>query len=71
MRADGGITSDTFAGDAGPITVVADRLEIEGGFISSATFRLSAQQLQREPLAGGVFAVPMDAPGLPATPFGQ
>jgi D-xylonolactonase len=40
-------------------------------FISSATFRLSAQQLQREPLAGGVFAVPMDAPGLPATPFGQ
>jgi xylono-1,5-lactonase len=39
-------------------------------FISSARVGLSAQQLQAEPLAGGLFAIVMDAPGLAATPFG-
>jgi sugar lactone lactonase YvrE len=39
-------------------------------FVSSARVGLSAQQLQGEPLAGGVFALRMEAPGLPATPFG-
>jgi sugar lactone lactonase YvrE len=39
-------------------------------FISSARVGLSEQQLQIEPLAGGLFALPMAAPGLAATPFG-
>jgi xylono-1,5-lactonase len=39
-------------------------------FVSSATFRLSAQQLQAEPLAGGLFALEMVVPGLPPASFG-
>ncbi|HET9206680.1 MAG TPA: SMP-30/gluconolactonase/LRE family protein, partial [Burkholderiaceae bacterium] len=39
-------------------------------FISSARVGLSEAQLQAEPMAGGLFAVQMAAPGLPATPFG-
>lgn len=39
-------------------------------FITSARVGLSAQQLQAEPLAGGLFAVDTGACGLPATPFG-
>ena len=39
-------------------------------FISSARVGLSPQQLRIEPLAGGLFALPMDAPGLAASPFG-
>jgi len=39
-------------------------------FISSACFELSAEQRAREPLAGGLFAVDLDEPGLPASLFG-
>jgi D-xylonolactonase len=39
-------------------------------FISSACVGLSAQQLQTEPLAGGLFALEMQTPGLPAPLFG-
>jgi len=39
-------------------------------FISSARFGLSARRLQAEPLAGGLFAVSMATPGLPASQFG-
>ena len=39
-------------------------------FISSARGGLAPEQLQAEPLAGGVFAIELDTPGLPATPFG-
>jgi len=39
-------------------------------FISSARVGLTAQQLRSETLAGGLFAIELDAPGLPATPFG-
>ena len=39
-------------------------------FISSARVGLSAQQLQIEPLAGGLFALEMPTPGMPAPLFG-
>jgi sugar lactone lactonase YvrE len=39
-------------------------------FVSSARFGLTPEQLAAEPLAGGLFAVAMDAPGLPAARFG-
>lgn len=39
-------------------------------FISSARFGLTPAQLQAEPLAGGLFAVTLDAPGLAANLFG-
>ncbi|MFN3437023.1 MAG: SMP-30/gluconolactonase/LRE family protein [Acidovorax sp.] len=39
-------------------------------FISTARVGLSAEQLVVEPLAGGVFAVPVDGPGLAAHRFG-
>ncbi len=39
-------------------------------FISSARVGLSAAQLEAEPLAGGVFALGMRTPGLPARRFG-
>jgi D-xylonolactonase len=38
-------------------------------YITSAATGLSEQQLQREPLAGGLFAVDMTVPGLPAGVF--
>lgn len=38
-------------------------------YITSARTGLSAQQLQAEPLAGGLFAVTLDQPGLPAALF--
>jgi D-xylonolactonase len=38
-------------------------------FISSARFELSAAQLDAQPLAGALFAVDTDAPGLPANLF--
>jgi sugar lactone lactonase YvrE len=39
-------------------------------FITSARFGLSPGQLEAEPLAGGLFAVPMNIAGLPANRFG-
>jgi sugar lactone lactonase YvrE len=39
-------------------------------FVSSARVGLTAAQLEAEPLAGGVFAVDMPSPGLPAPLFG-
>ena len=39
-------------------------------FISSARTGLSAQQLQQEPMAGGLFAIDVPTPGLPAALFG-
>ena len=38
-------------------------------FISSARFGLSAEQLSAQPLAGGLFCVDVDSPGLPANFF--
>lgn len=38
-------------------------------FISSACFGLSAAQLSTQPLAGGLFCVEVDSPGLPAHAF--
>ncbi|HYW58382.1 MAG TPA: SMP-30/gluconolactonase/LRE family protein [Polaromonas sp.] len=38
-------------------------------FITSASTGLTAVQLAAEPLAGGLFAVPMDCPGIPANMF--
>ena len=39
-------------------------------FVTSARSGLSAEQLEREPLAGGLFAVSLDEPGVPASLFG-
>jgi len=39
-------------------------------FITTARFGLTPQQLAAEPLAGALFAVSVDAPGLPANLFG-
>jgi sugar lactone lactonase YvrE len=39
-------------------------------FITSARSGLSAEQLAEQPLAGGLFAVELDEPGLPASLFG-
>lgn len=39
-------------------------------FISTARTGLTPEQLAAEPLAGGLFAVSMDCPGLPANGFG-
>jgi D-xylonolactonase len=39
-------------------------------FISTARTGLTAEQLAAEPLAGGIFAVSIDSPGLPAGLFG-
>ena len=39
-------------------------------FITSARVGLTPAQLQAEPLAGGLFAVPLDVAGQPAHPFG-
>jgi sugar lactone lactonase YvrE len=39
-------------------------------FVSSARVGLSDRQLESEPLAGGLFAIELDTPGLAATPFG-
>jgi sugar lactone lactonase YvrE len=38
-------------------------------YITSATLDLTPEQREREPLAGGLFAVEMDIPGLPANLF--
>lgn len=38
-------------------------------YITTAATGLSAEQLEREPLAGGLFALRMDIAGLPANPF--
>ncbi len=38
-------------------------------FISSASSGLSAEQLSSQPLAGGLFCVEVDSPGLPAAAF--
>jgi D-xylonolactonase len=39
-------------------------------FISSARTGLSVRQLEEEPLAGGLFAIDLPVPGLPASMFG-
>jgi sugar lactone lactonase YvrE len=39
-------------------------------FISTARTGLTPAQLAAEPLAGGLFAVEVDSPGLPANLFG-
>jgi sugar lactone lactonase YvrE len=39
-------------------------------FITSARSGLSAEQLAAQPLAGGLFAIELDEPGLPAALFG-
>ncbi|HSW03813.1 SMP-30/gluconolactonase/LRE family protein [Aquabacterium sp.] len=39
-------------------------------YVSSARFGLTPEQLQAEPLAGGLFAVAMDVPGVEAQRFG-
>lgn len=39
-------------------------------FISTARVGMSPAQLAAEPLAGGLFAVDVDSPGLPAHPYG-
>ena len=39
-------------------------------FITTARFGLTPEQLAAEPLAGGLFAVSVDSPGLPANLFG-
>jgi sugar lactone lactonase YvrE len=44
--------------------------ELRTLFITSARSGLSAERLQREPLAGGLFAVEMAEPGSPAALFG-
>jgi sugar lactone lactonase YvrE len=44
--------------------------ELRTLFISSARTGLDSQQLATEPLAGGVFAVDVETPGLPASMFG-
>jgi len=38
-------------------------------FITSASVGLSPQQLEQEPLAGGLFALDLDIAGVPANPF--
>lgn len=38
-------------------------------YITSAAVGLSKEQLQREPLAGGLFAIELDVPGMPADVF--
>jgi D-xylonolactonase len=38
-------------------------------YITTAAQGLTAEQLKKEPLAGGLFAVDLDLPGLPAHPF--
>lgn len=38
-------------------------------YITTAAVGLSKEQLEREPLAGGLFAVDLDVPGVPAYPF--
>jgi D-xylonolactonase len=38
-------------------------------YITSAATGLSQQQLEREPLAGGLFAMEMDIAGIAANPF--
>jgi sugar lactone lactonase YvrE len=52
------VTSVAFGGD-----------DLRTLFITSAAFGLDAQTLAAEPHAGGIFAVDVGAPGLPATPF--
>ena len=44
--------------------------ELQTLFISSARAGLTAEQLESEPLAGGLFAVELDTPGLQACQFG-
>ena len=44
--------------------------ELRTLFITSARFGLSAEQLAGEPMAGGLFAVDVGEPGLPAGMFG-
>ena len=39
-------------------------------YVSSARHGLTPEQLEAEPLAGGLFAIPMDTPGRPAHLFG-
>ena len=39
-------------------------------FITTARFGLNAEQLDAQPLAGGLFAIGLDAPGVPASMFG-
>jgi sugar lactone lactonase YvrE len=39
-------------------------------FVTSARFGLSAEQLAAQPLAGGLFAIELDAHGAPASMFG-
>jgi sugar lactone lactonase YvrE len=39
-------------------------------FITTARSGLTSEQLAAEPLAGGLFAVSVDSPGLPAGLFG-
>jgi sugar lactone lactonase YvrE len=39
-------------------------------YITSATSGLTPAQREAEPEAGGLFAVQLDVPGLPASPFG-
>ena len=45
-------------------------LDLRTLFITTARTGLSAGQLEAEPLAGGLFAVSVDCPGLPAQLFG-
>jgi len=40
-------------------------------YVTSASRNLTAEQLAAQPLAGAVFAVRVDVPGLPEHPFGQ
>ena len=44
--------------------------ELRTLFVTSARSGLTLEQLQAEPLAGGVFAIELDTPGLPALVFG-
>jgi sugar lactone lactonase YvrE len=44
--------------------------ELHTLFISTARTGLTPEQLTAEPLAGGLFAVPVDCPGLPANLYG-
>jgi xylono-1,5-lactonase len=39
-------------------------------YVSSARSGMTPEQLEAEPFAGGLFAVPVDIPGRPAALFG-
>ena len=70
LRKDGSVLARVDLPVSQPTSVAFGGPDLRTLFITSASDELSREQLAAEPLAGGLFAVEVEQPGLPAAAYG-